>query len=231
MACGWADGSSNGLNSLPPPPMDITHLREEYRQARLDDGDVDADPFAQFRRWFAEAQEAKVHEPNAMALATADAEGTPNVRMVLLKEFDARGFVFYTDYRSVKGVEIDGNARAALCFWWGPLERQLRIRGAISRVSAEESAAYFRVRPRGSQLGAWASAQSSVLVSREDLEQKHEELAALYPEAEVPYPEHWGGFRIAPESFEFWQGRESRLHDRFRYLPNGPGWKIERLSP
>jgi pyridoxamine 5'-phosphate oxidase len=211
--------------------MDITHLREEYRQARLDDGDVDADPIAQFRRWFAEAQEARVHEPNAMALATADADGTPNVRMVLLKEFDARGFVFYTDYRSIKGVEIGGNPRAALCFWWGPLERQLRIRGPIARVSEEESAAYFKVRPRGSQLGAWASAQSSVLVSREDLERKHEALAAQYPEAEVPYPPHWGGFRITPESFEFWQGRESRLHDRLRYMPNGTGWKIERLSP
>lgn len=211
--------------------MDLAHLREEYRRASLDLDDVDADPLAQFRRWFHEAQEAKVHEPNAMALATADADGAPNVRMVLLKEADARGFVFFTDYRSVKGGELAANARAALCFWWGALERQVRIRGPITRVSAEESAAYYAQRPRGSRLGAWASAQSSVIANRAELEHKHAELDAKYPGDDVPLPPHWGGYRLAAESYEFWQGRASRLHDRLRYTPQAAGWRIERLSP
>jgi pyridoxamine 5'-phosphate oxidase len=211
--------------------MDLAHLREEYRHARLDLGDVDADPLAQFRRWFHEAQEAKVHEPNAMALATADADGAPNVRMVLLKEATERGFVFFTDYRSVKGDELAANARAALCFWWGALERQVRIRGPITRVSAEESAAYYVQRPRGSRLGAWASAQSSVIADRSELERKHAELDAKYPGEDVPLPPHWGGYRITAESYEFWQGRASRLHDRLRYSPRGATWMIERLSP
>lgn len=211
--------------------MDISHLREEYRRARLELADAARDPLAQFQRWFAEAREAGQHEPNAMAVATTDADGAPNVRMLLLKEADARGFVFYTDYRSVKGAELAGNARGALCFWWAVLERQVRIRGSVSRVSPEESAEYFRQRPRGSRLGAWASAQSSVLADRGELERKLAALETRYPDEDVPLPPHWGGFRLTPESYEFWQGRESRLHDRLRYLPDGDGWRIERLSP
>ncbi len=211
--------------------MDIAHLREDYRHASLDLGDVAADPLDQFRRWFDDAQKAKVHEPNAMALATSDADGAPNVRMVLLKEANEKGFVFFTDYRSVKGVELAGNARGALCFWWGALERQVRLRGPIEKISAAESEAYYVQRPRGSRLGAWASAQSSVIASRTELEHKHAELDAKFPGEDIPLPPHWGGFRIAPESYEFWQGRQSRLHDRLRYVPKGAAWVIERLSP
>ena len=211
--------------------MTISHLREEYRRARLDEGDVAPDPLAQFQRWFEEARAAEVHEPNALSLATVSTDGAPNVRMVLLKEADARGFVFFTDYRSVKSGELDASARAALCFWWAPLERQLRIAGRVARVSAEESAAYFRTRPRGSQVGAWASAQSAVLASREALETRHAALDAQYPPDAVPLPPHWGGFRLVAEWYEFWQGRQSRLHDRLRYRPQGSDWIIERLSP
>jgi pyridoxamine 5'-phosphate oxidase len=212
--------------------MSIAHLREEYRREQLDERDVAADPLAQFHHWFQQARDAEVHEPNAMALASADATGSPSVRMVLLKEADARGFVFFTDYRSRKGHELDRtDARAALCFWWGPLERQVRIEGPVERVTAAESAAYFEQRPRGSRLGAWASAQSSVIASRTGLEAKHAELDAQYPGEHVPLPPHWGGYRVVPESYEFWQGRPSRLHDRLRYVPQPGGWRLERLSP
>ena len=211
--------------------MQISHLREEYRRARLDEGDVAPDPMAQFHRWFAEARAAELHEPNAMALATAEPDGAPSLRMVLLKEADARGFVFFTDYRSRKGRELDANPQTALCFWWGPLERQVRIQGIAERITREESLAYFRQRPRGSRLGAWASRQSAVIEDRAALEARHAELEAQYPDEEIPLPPHWGGFRVVPDTYESWQGRPSRLHDRLRYRRDADRWVLERLSP
>ncbi|MHB1297009.1 MAG: pyridoxamine 5'-phosphate oxidase [Gemmatimonadaceae bacterium] len=211
--------------------MNIAHLREEYRRERLDESDVAADPLSQFHRWFSQARAAEVQEPNAMALATAAADGTPNVRMVLLKDADHRGFVFFTDYRSRKAGELEANAKATLCFWWGALERQVRIAGSVERVSPEESAAYFKERPRGSQLGAWTSTQSTVIGGRESLEATYAEAERRFAGADVPLPPHWGGFRLLPEWFEFWQGRPSRLHDRLRYRPVDEDWVVERLSP
>jgi pyridoxamine 5'-phosphate oxidase len=211
--------------------MDIAHLREEYRKARLDERDVSPDPVTQFTRWFDEAAKAEVHEPNAMSLATADADGAPNCRMVLLKSANPKGFTFFTDYRSVKGSEVGENPRVALCFWWGALERQVRIVGHAERTSTEESAAYFKERPRDSRLGAWASTQSSVIAGRAELERRHAELDAKYPGENVPLPPHWGGIRVVPTMFEFWQGRPSRLHDRLRYRREGERWVIDRLSP
>lgn len=206
-------------------------MREEYRKEQLVESAVSRDPLEQFHHWFSQARAAGVIEPNAMALATASPDGVPNVRMVLLKEADARGFVFFTDYRSAKGRELERNAKAALCFWWGDLERQVRISGAVARTSAEESAAYFGTRPRGSRLGAHTSAQSAVIADRAELEARHRALETQYPGDDIPLPSHWGGFRLVPESYEFWQGRPSRLHDRLRYTRARGAWVIERLSP
>jgi pyridoxamine 5'-phosphate oxidase len=199
-------------------------------EAFFSEGAASAEPLEQFDRWFSEALAAKLPEPNAMALATASRHGAPSVRMVLLKEHDARGFVFYTNYGSRKGRELDHNTRAALLFFWAPLERQIRIEGDVERVTRDESAAYFRTRPRGAQIGAWASVQSEV-VTRAVLEARVGELEREYEGREVPVPPFWGGFRLKPTSFEFWQGRENRLHDRLRYVNRASGWQLERLAP
>jgi pyridoxamine 5'-phosphate oxidase len=211
--------------------MSIADLRREYAHARLDESEVGPDPLAQFRKWFDDACRAKLLEPNAMTLATATPDGAPSARIVLLKGADELGFAFYTDYRSQKGRELEHNPRAALVFYWGELERQLRITGTVSRVGREESEVYFRTRPRGSRLGAWASEQSAVLPGRAALEARIREFAARHPDDDVPLPPHWGGYRVRPATIEFWQGRENRLHDRVRYVRDGGGWRIQRLSP
>ena len=212
-------------------PPSIADLRREYALASLDERDVAPDPVAMFARWFAEARAADVAEPNAMTLATASADGAPSARMVLLKGVDDGGFVFFTDYRSRKAAELDANPRAALVFHWVELERQVRIAGSVARVAREETEAYFRTRPLGSRLGAWASEQSSVIAGREVLDARLRDVEARFPGEDVPAPPHWGGYRLAPASVEFWQGRASRLHDRIRYVRRGGGWAIERLSP
>ena len=213
------------------PPLSIADLRREYARARLDETDVSPDPFAEFARWFAEAQAAEAAEVNAMVLATASPDGRPSARMVLLKGFDERGFVFFTDYRSRKGEELEANPRAALAFHWGELERQVRIEGTVTRTSLEESELYYRTRPLGSRLGAWVSHQSRSIASREVLEAGLREVERRFNGRDLPLPPHWGGYRVRPECFEFWQGRESRLHDRIRYQREGEGWRIGRLSP
>jgi pyridoxamine 5'-phosphate oxidase len=205
--------------------------RKEYTLTPLDEAHVDADPLVQFGHWFTEAEAADLIEPNAMTLATADSGGRPSARMVLLKGFDERGFVFYTNYGSRKAGELAGNPAAALVFWWPPLQRQVRVEGTVERVSHEESEAYFRTRPLGSRLGAWASAQSQVIAGRDELERRLEALAERYRDGNVPLPPFWGGYRVHPEVIEFWQNRPNRLHDRLRYRRAPGGWTIERLSP
>jgi pyridoxamine 5'-phosphate oxidase len=206
-------------------------MRKHDSDAALDESDVDADPIVQFGRWFDDAAQHGLLMPEAMTLATATVDGRPSARMVLLRGYDQRGFVFYTNYESRKGAELAGNPAAALVFWWGELERQVRVEGRVERTSREESEAYFRTRPVGSRLGAWASAQSRVIPGRSVVDQRFAELAASHPGGDVPLPPFWGGFRLDPEVVELWQGRPNRLHDRLRYTRADGRWRIERLAP
>ena len=209
----------------------IADLRREYTLETLSRSSVDPDPIVQFKKWFDEALSAEVMEPNAMTLATVNAQNQPSARIVLLKGFDQAGLVFFTNYRSAKGEQLAHNPRAALVFFWKELERQVRIEGQVSQVSRDESEAYFQTRPRGSQIGALASNQSRVVASRNELEKRFKEIEHRFAEQTIPTPPHWGGYRLAPHSFEFWQGRQSRLHDRIRYRLDNNGWRIERLEP
>jgi pyridoxamine 5'-phosphate oxidase len=211
--------------------MELSGLRKSYLRSALERTQLEPDPIAQFERWFAEALAAGLEEPSAMALATADADGRPSVRMVLLKGVSQAGFVFYTNYQSRKARELAVNPFAALCFYWEALERQVRVEGEAEKLPEEVSDAYFQSRPRGSQLGAWASPQSQTIASRAELEARLKALEAEYAERPVPRPPFWGGYLLRPTALEFWQGRENRLHDRFRYTQGASGWHLERLAP
>lgn len=210
----------------------IRDLRKEYTQAELSEQEVDVSPFQQFENWMNEAIKAKINEPNAMHLATISTNGRPAGRIVLLREVNQAGFVFFTNYDSKKGQDLAANPVAALTFFWPELERQIRIEGGIEKISPAESDAYFYSRPRGNRLGAWASPQSEVIVDRAELDRLTAVMDARFPgDAPIPRPSHWGGYRVVADSIEFWQGRASRLHDRIRYALKGQTWTIERLAP
>jgi pyridoxamine 5'-phosphate oxidase len=212
--------------------MSIADLRTEYRRGELTEATADSDPLRQFSAWLAQAVAAELPEPHAMTLATSTPQGRPSARVVLLRGLDERGFAFFTNYDSRKGHELEANPLAALVFYWAALERQVRVEGQVCRASAEESDAYFRGRPEGSKLGAWASRQSAVIAGRAVLEEQMRQLQERYPDGNIPRPPNWGGYRLRPEVIEFWQGRPSRLHDRLRYTRIDDGhWRIERLSP
>jgi pyridoxamine 5'-phosphate oxidase len=211
--------------------MNLADLRLSYNKAGLLEADAHANAIDQFRIWFEQALAAEIPEPNGMALATVARNGIPDVRMVLLKAFDDRGFVFYTNYRSRKGIELNHNAQAALLFYWQDLERQVRISGVVVKVSDQEADEYFSSRPPGHQLGAWASNQSEVIGGREVLERSLQSAAARFEGLPIPRPPYWGGYRLAPDIIEFWQGRADRLHDRLEYVRTERGWEMRRLSP
>jgi pyridoxamine 5'-phosphate oxidase len=212
--------------------MSISDLRREYTLTGLHERDLDSNPFRQFGKWFQQALSAELLDANAMTVATSSRDGKPSARIMLLKDFDEKGFVFFTNYKSRKGLELDENPYAALVFFWANLERQVRIDGRVSRISKEESEEYFHSRPIGSQLGAWASRQSEVIGAPELLENRIKELESHYEGKTIPMPSYWGGFSLSPQTFEFWQGRANRLHDRLQYtLQPDSSWRIDRLSP
>jgi pyridoxamine 5'-phosphate oxidase len=217
---------------MPLTPEQLAALRRDYSERGLRRAELSQDPIAQFQAWLHEAHAAELLEPNAMTLATVDREGHPWTRTVLLKMCDHRGFSFFTNYSGAKATHLDSEPRAALTFWWWGLERQVNVTGTVGRVSAAESDAYFISRPVASRLGAWASQQSSVLSNREELEERFAAARARFPDDNIPRPQNWGGYRLVPNTIEFWQGRRSRLHDRFRYTREEfDRWRIDRLSP
>jgi pyridoxamine 5'-phosphate oxidase len=209
----------------------MTTVPDNFALEDLDEKTIDRDPIKQFQLWFNDAVEAKLPLPEAMTLATATPDGKPSARMVLLKQVDQDGVVFYTNYHSAKAEQLDANPYAALVFYWSRLDRQVRVEGSVVKTSAQESRDYFRTRPRESQIGAWASAQSQAIRSRDLLEQRAQELEDLYLNREVDCPEHWGGYRLTPERIEFWKSRIGRLHDRILYVRNNDRWTITRLAP
>ena len=211
--------------------LNLQDMRQEYKRSELDETSVEKDPFLQFEKWFEEAKSAQVLEPNSMVLATSSADNVPNIRAVLLKIFDQRGFVFFTNYHSDKAKEIEQNPNVALEFLWLDLERQVRVIGKCEKISYAESLSYFLKRSRGSQIGAWVSEQSSIISSRKLLSMAIEKMKEKFKNGEVPLPDFWGGYRVVPSKIEFWQGRESRLHDRILYERTAQGWQIVRLAP
>ena len=219
------------MASIDQTSTSVADLRCDYRLQALLESDVHANPIQQFQSWFDQAIKAELPEPNAMTLATVSPPGRPAARMVLLKGFDQQGFVFYTNYLSRKGQDLTQTPWAALVFWWAELERQVRVEGQVAKIPAQETETYFYSRPRGSQLGAWASEQSQVISDRTILEHRLQDLEQQYQDQPIPRPLHWGGYRLQPHLIEFWQGRPNRLHDRLCYQKAGEQWKIERLSP
>lgn len=212
--------------------MDLSELRQSYTRGSFSEEDLAATPFEQFETWFEQAMDSQLEEPNAMCLATVSKEGQPSTRIVLLKDFSQKGLTFYTNYESRKAEELNAMGRAAANFLWLPLQRQVNVTGQVVRVSKSESLKYFLSRPLGSQLGAWASPQSKVITSRSLLETKLDQMKRKFAEGKVPLPDHWGGYRIIPDTFEFWQGRPNRLHDRFIYRRGDEGsWTPERVAP
>jgi len=214
------------------PDKNVSDLRRDYSRQTLDLENLNPDPFTQFRSWFDQARESgEVLEPNAMSLATVDPDGQPSLRTVLLKALDDKGFTFFTNYGSAKAKQMESNPHVALLFFWPALERQVKIQGVVEKVSRRESVAYFLSRPMGSRLGAWVSEQSQVVSTKALLVSKLDEMKRKFADGEVPCPDFWGGYRVVPSLFEFWQGGRDRLHDRFQYTPDEAAWKIERLAP